>query len=77
MMVPLKPQVQGKAGVSNYGSNSNSWRGNQDLQSASQTREAGLGILGEALGGALVWATRPVPETILDTAKSLQAQGLV
>jgi nucleoside-diphosphate-sugar epimerase len=25
----------------------------------------------------LGWTTRPVPETILDTAKSLQAQGLV
>jgi dihydroflavonol-4-reductase len=25
----------------------------------------------------LGWTTRPVPETVLDTAKSLQAQGLV
>ena len=25
----------------------------------------------------LGWTTRPVPETILDTARSLQAQGLV
>jgi dihydroflavonol-4-reductase len=25
----------------------------------------------------LGWTTRPVPETVLDTARSLQAQGLV